>query len=680
MNLGLVHAFQVGKTPRAIAWSFLAIYMACLPGCTAVRAVPSTGSTGLVTGISAGFFVPVGAFEKQASGVTKASAGLTVPPVHEAAVPTVPPTFLAPEVLLYASPSTRAFFSTGGVDAKVNIRIWEVFLRKYKIPFRTLTAVEQLEKAQPGVLLMPSTVALSERERRGVTGFREKGGSVLASWLSGVRSENGEWLGFGFMEAALDARVVGNTGAAEDDNFMMPHGDGPVTHSLPAGLRVWLERSKELHPLRLVGRNSAAHVMDWSRTVIAGKPSAAIVFDERRQLSGRLSRSVVLGYPEQLWLSADPKALEAIAHNALMWLLRQPVAYVAAWPAPYTSALTMAVDAAEIVQDSDLTFASGLEGAGGRATFYVLSDNVAKSAPTLKQLRARGHEIAYLGDRFDGFKDQSSSVQAKRLDSMRKEIRGAGLDIAADAGFHAPMESYDRVTEKLVKDRGFGHFVSFMDATDARLPFFVDADSASGNAANNPRMVVLPRTQKGPEDAMEEGDPEEGMANFLAELDLAKEMGGLSVVRLPNQNLLTNEQLAEIFGYLKPRKDHVWLATAGQVAQWWHQRDLVSARLDPSGVAPQLTVRIRGESTLRQAVTVWVNLPESGGALRLVPIGSHAKLPKIARVDGWRSALVLEGFAPGAYQWSLYFDRPAANGHTQGETGAMSARAHSSQI
>jgi len=607
--------------------------------------------------------VPAHVFDQQGSGAGKAPAGVAAPPVGVADALTGPPNNLVAEVLLYASPTTHAFFSTGGLDARVNIRLWEVFLRKYKIPFRTLKTVEQLEQARPGVLLLPSAVALSEREKRGVTDFREKGGSVLASWLSGVRNENGAWQGFGFMEAALDVKVVGNTGAAEDDNFMMPHGGGPVTHSLPAGLRVWLERSKELHPLRLVGRHSAAHIMDWSRTVVAGKPTASIIYDERNQLSGRLSRTVVLGYPEQLWLSADPKALEAIAHNALMWLLRQPDAYVVAWPAPYTSALAMAVDAAEIVQDGDLTFAKGLEDAGGRATFYVLSANAAKSALTLKQLRARGHEIAYLGDRFEGFEDQSSSVQAKRLDAMRNEIREAGLDLAADAGFHAPMESYDRVTEKLLRDRAFGHFVSFMDATDTRLPFFVDADPAAGNPATIPRMVVLPRTQKGPEDAMEEGDPEEGMANFLAELDLAMQMGGLSVVRLPNENLLTKEQVAEIFSHLKSRNDHVWLATSGQVAQWWRERDRVNARLDPGEAAPQLTVTIRGEGSLRQAITVWVNLPQAGGGLRLVPKGSHTKFPKIARVDGWRSAVVLEGLAPGVYQWSVYFDRLAASGN-----------------
>ena len=59
---------------------------------------------------------------------------------------------------------------------------------------------------------------------------------------------------------------------------------------------------------------------------------------------------------------------------------------------------------------------------------------------------------------------------------------------------------------------------------------------------------------------------------------------------------------------------------------------------------------------------MWVNLPESGTALRLVARGSYQNTPKIASVDAWRSAVVLEGLAPGEYQWQLYFDRPASSG------------------
>ncbi len=652
-----------------VSCHLLWIALALLPGCADVKALPANAPAGAassapaaaVTSPALELFVPAGYFSKPAAGPVAATAGTaaTQAPAKAAAVPFVPAAPMVLKVLLYESTTTRAFLARGGVDAREGIYTWDVFLRKYKIPFELLSSVEQLEKAQPGVLLLPSAVALSEREKQAVMDFRAKGGGVLATWLTGVRAENGEWRGFGFMETALDAKVVGNTEAEKNDTFLMPHADNPVTHALPAGLRVWLEHPKDWYPLRLQGRHPAANIMDWSRTVATGKSSTTLVFDERSQASGKLSRSVVFGYPERLWRSGDPKALEAIAHNALMWLLRQPDAFVANWPHPYGSAFVMAVGATEVLIDVDLLFAKMMEDTGGKASYYVVSELADKSAKILKQIQAGGHEVAYYGDRFEGFKDQPLAAQAKRLDTMRNEMKSAGFDLAADAGFRAPMDSYDGNTEKLLQQRAFGHNLIYMGTAEARLPLMAPLDAAAPKGGK--ALVILPRTQNAPED-LTDIDPDGGMKTFFAETDLVAQMAGLSVASMGSQSMLTKEQLVEMFQYLKARREGMWLATSGQVADWWRERERVSARLEPGTPAPQLSVTIAGTGPLKQAVTVWVNLPESGTSLRLVARGSYQNTPKIASVDAWRNAVVLEGLAPGEYQWQLYFDRPTGSG------------------
>ena len=629
-----------------------------LQGCTSTRPIASEQLKGTAVTQTTGLFVPADAFGKKAVGSMQSSLSTVKSSESATTLSAVFSSPLAASVFIYTSPITEKYFVTGGIDAKVNIQQWEVFLRKYKIPFQVISSIDKLENAQPGVLLLPSSIALSEREKQAVVSFRAKGGGVLATWLTGVRGEKGEWQGFGFMENALDAKVVGNTEADENDNFMMPNGDSPVTYSLPAGLRIWLERPKDWYSLRFATGNSAAQIMDWSRVFIAGKPTSTIVFDERPQPSGQLSRSVVLGYSERLWLSADPKLLEAIAHNSLMWLLRRPDAYLSAWPYPYKSAFVLAVDSADVISDTDVVFAQSLENAGGRATYYVLSENAAKSADNLKKIRARGHEVDYFGDRFAGFKDHSSAVQGGRLDAMVKGLKSTGVEVAEDAGFHAPMESYDKTTEKLLKERAFGHYIAFMDSTDARLPFFAPVEAGAVKPAKS--VVVLPRTQNGPEDSMEEGDPEIGLKTFLSELELSEQMGGLSVVRVPNQSLLTAAQSGEIFKHLKARRDQMWLATSGQIADWWRERERVTARLDSGVTAPQLTVTVKPGPPLQQAATVLINLPESGSTVRLVARGSYEKSPKVASVDAWRAAVVLNGLAAGEYQWYVYFDRMVA--------------------
>lgn len=631
-----------------------------LQGCSALPSSSANASadapTGLVAALPAGFFVPTGFFSKSA-GAETAPITAAIDPTSILTAPTTP---RVSRVLLYASSATQAYFETGGLDAKVNTQLWETFLRKYKIPFQRVDSADQLEKAQPGVLVLPSAVALSERERRAIVDFRARGGGILSSWLTGVRSEKGAWLGFDFMASALDVKVIGDTQANEDDNFMMPYGDTAVTHSLPAGLRIWLDRPKEWYPLRLLGAHPAAQIMDWSRTMLPDKQNTAVVFDERKQTSGLLSRSVVLGYPERLWLSSDPKALEAIAHNALMWLLRQPDAYISAWPHPYASAMVLAVDSPDVIVNIDLDFAKSAEAAGGWATYYVLTENAVKSADTLKALKSRGHEIAYLAEHYVGFKRQSSGTQAKRLDTMRDEMKTAGVEIAANAGFHAPMESYDKVTERLLMELGFDHYVSFMDVTDARLPFFAVPDEGVAQPAN--ALVVLPRTQGGPEDSEDDGGPENVLKTYLAELNLSEKMAALSVVRIPNQTMLGAPELAVFFKDMKARHDRMWMATGGQIANWWRERDRVSISLDAQEASPLLTVTIAGNTPLQKAVTVLVNLPEAGSALRLVANDDKEKMPKIASVDNWRAALVLQGLAPGTYRWHLHFDHATSNG------------------
>lgn len=652
---------------------FLCITLALLPGCAEVKPLPANASAGSSTaststttpastqGSGPDLFVPAGFFSKSVKDPKQPGTALasTSAPLKAVTEPFAPSTPIAPRVLLYASPTTSAHLAKAGFNAAENVQTWDVFLRKYGFPFQVLTSVEQLDKAQPGVLLLPSALALSEREKQAVIDFRAKGGSVLASWLTGVRNENGEWRGFGFMENVLDVKVVGNNEAEKNDTFLIPHGDNPVSHALPAGQRIWMEHPKDWYPLRLMGRHPAASIMDWSRTVTLGKSSTTMVFDERRQSSGNLSRSVVLGYPERLWRSGDPKALEAIAHNALMWLLRQPAAFVSSWPYPYASAFVMAVSAYEVVVDIDLLFAKAMEEAGGRATYYMLSENALKSAKVLKQIQARGHEVAYHGDRFELLKDKPLAVQAKRLDTMVSEMKSAGFDMTVNAGFRAPMDSYDQTTEKLLQERGVGHTLTFMGTTEARLPYFAPIDADAPKTAK--AMVVLPRTQGGPEDLID-ADLDTGLDTFLNELSVAEQMSGLSVASIPNQSLLTSEQQAEIFKFVKARQERMWLATAGQVADWWRERERVSARLESGATGPQLSVTIKGNGRLQRAAAVWVNLPESGNSLRLVARGNYEKAPKIASVDAWRAAVVLEGLMPGEYQWQLFFDRPTASG------------------
>jgi hypothetical protein len=556
------------------------------------------------------------------------------------------------QVLLYASPTTRAYFSALGMDYQNGFANWENLLRRHDIQFELVSSLDSLKTAAPDVLLLPSAVALTDNEKRSIADFRERGGSVLASWLTGVRGESGQWLGFGFMEQTLNTKVLGNTEATADDTFVMPHGDNPVLHHLPAGLRVWIDRAPEWFALRLKGAHSAAEIMDWSRTVKTGNPSSVIAFDERVMASGRASRSVVLGYPERLWSANERGAMETIALDALNWLARQPDAYTAAWPWPFRSALVVAVDAADNLTEGALRYAKLAEELGGSASYFVSADQAESSAPVLKEIQSRGHEIAYLGDRFVGFKDQPADTQAQRLDSMVATVNAAGIDVGKSPGFRAPMESYDAVTEGLLGERGFSYLVGDPGSSQARLPVIV----AGKESVNG--LVNLPRTQSGPDDALARGEWTMAVNDFADEFTLGQQMAGLGVIRIPGQSALSDSQWAEVARHMKANSPTRWTASAGRVAAWWRERARVRVTLDTEVAPPLLTVLVSGTESLRQPVTVLVNLPQTTSMLSLVGDADEAGTPKVLAFDKWRHAVILEGLAPGSHHWFLSFDRP----------------------
>jgi hypothetical protein len=622
----------------------LLLPIAFLQGCASAVTTadqPKLASTSKATAakmLTDEFFAPKGALIAAGNQKNK-----QLQPQHSKLSTTALPQAFEVRVLLYSSLSNKVFFETAGLNVANTIRGWETFLKKYQFSYTQINEVSQLERSTSGLLILPSTVALSMREKQAIVDFRARGGSVLSTWLTGVRDEKGVWQGFDFMEQVLDAKVLGDTSAHKDDNFLLPHGDSPVSNVLLAGERIWLERAKNWLPLKLNGRQVAAQIMDWSRSFDSNKHTGAIVFDERPLSADASSRVVTLAYPERLWQTAEPKQLEAIHHNVLTWLLRLPNAYKSAWPAGARSALLLAVDATEVISESDIAVAKLMDDIGVRATYYTLSDHLAKSTNHLIALQTRGHEIAYMGDSFNGFKGQPESVQATRIDNARKLTRESKIIVPEAPGFHAPTESFDKVTKDLLAQRGFGHYIDTMEASEARLPFL------DTNSTGKLKPVVFPRTQRGPEDATEEGDVDDGIQSFLSEYKLSVQMGGIAVVRMPTQSLLPLDDWTKVFAGLNQNREGVWSATASQIAHWWRERERVSVSLRGQINQTELTIEVKGAEAINEPVVVFVNLPKYGAIVRINSASSIAEKVKIVAVDRWRIGLVLNDVPVGSH-------------------------------
>lgn len=561
------------------------------------------------------------------------------------------------EVWLYVSPASQTQLMAWGADPTTGLRIWENYLRDHAIAHARISGAQDLNRIDAkGILLLGSTVVLSDAEKLAIAHWRDRGGAVLSTWLTASHDENGRALGDAFMREVLDVQVVGNTQDEVDDTFMIVHGDNPLTHQLPAGSRVWLERVPKQLPLRLVGKQEAAQIMSWSRTYDVQKPSGLVAYHERKMPSGRYSRSATLGYAEQNWLRSDPKQLHAVASGVLNWLWRRPAAYLGAWPNPYQSGFLMALQAGEMLSDADVALGKAFAALGGRGTFYVHAGNAAKALSAIRAVKAQGHDIGYFSDRFEGFQGQSEAVQRGRLDTMHKLLEEAKIPVSVPASFSTPMDAYDKVTQRLLLERGYDNYLAFMEVTDSALPVLSQRPS-TGSAPT----VVLPRTLIGPEETIESEDPDAAWTSYLKLLGISVDMGGLIVMRLPSQTLLTPEQRKQLFDTVASLRPRIWMASANQIAQWWRNRERVTVALEPQ--EPGLLLRVRVAETLAssQPLVVWVNLPHPNRVLRLQPLQKGGALARVAPEDNWRAAIVLGNLAAGEYTWRLQFEEAPAH-------------------
>jgi len=618
--------------------------VAVLSGCSNTKAGTKQKAPSLMTPIAADFFIPADAFD--AKGNRPAAPAPASQPWQQGATP-VP---FQPEVLVYFSPTSQAYYRKGNLDGGLNVVLWERFLKKYQFPYRVLASIDDLQKAQSGVLVLASDVALSQREQQLITQFRQHGGSVFVSWLTGVRDESGAWQGFGYMESLLGIHVAGFTGPQEDDRYINPSGTTAVSHSLPAGQRIWTERAPGWFSLKVSGGHPAAQMLTWSRELETPQVTTSMVFDDTALANGQSSRMVFFGWPERLWMAADPQQHEALLFDSITWLLRRPDAYLATWPYPYSSAYMPAVYMADVFNDNDLPFAKFLQENKLHATYFILSHEIDKSFAALEKIQALGHELAYEGDVYEGFKGQPLSEQRKRLDSMRADIQANKLAMPAEAGFYPPMDAVDANTTQAVLQQPFQYQIVSITASDRSTPT-IQNGARSGQQAP---LVLIPRLGRGAEEMLDDFDEPEVIISQAAELDSVDEAGGISVARFANQSLLSKETAHALVNAALARKDHMWMTSGSQVAQWWLERSRVSEEISGIAEAPQLTITVTGQSALTEDVAVWLNLPYRGAGVQLTPIDG-APLLKIASGDPDRAALILRGLTPGHHAWSLRF-------------------------
>jgi Polysaccharide deacetylase len=556
-------------------------------------------------------------------------------------------------ILLVRSEATAQYFATGKGDYNKLLDTWRGYFTRSNTVFKEITFAQLRQQSVPSVLVIPSAVVLVGTEKELLEQKIAQGFSVLATWATGVRDEQGQWLGYGNLERWLHAKVEADIRADSEDRFLLPYGDTPLSLDIPAGKRIYLGKISE-PMLRVQSANGAGRYSVWAReSYPAVRQLHAVSFDERQN-----ARRVYFGFPETAWLTAGP-VLDQLVAGSLSWLGRQPKIAKAAWPAPAEAAFFMEMDT-EDKYDNALIFAQHLESRQLRSTFYSVTEVASKSRPTVLQL-AKKHEIALHGDVHTGFKGQPAAQQQERFSKQFAQMKELLADVREVRGFRAPLEDFDPQTEQIMRAAGVRHHVSGVNASDDLLPFFAQENGKKVDSES--ALLVIPRGLLDDINYVRMGisDPTHVGEVMSGALDDVVATRGLGLFSVHSQNFMPggvlDRQIPGLLDAVVRSKGKIWFPTGSQIDHWWRARERIQLAVKPVD-ADRQEVRLKvlpGASGAVKKLRLTVVAPRTGVKPVLESASRSLGHTQVVALDAYRHALVFEALEPGDHQFSVRF-------------------------
>ena len=555
-------------------------------------------------------------------------------------------------VYLYVSPASAEYLKSKGISYDDSISKWRQYLKKYDKNTKEITKAQLTQKLAPGVLVLPSSLVLDDDEIKAIKTFALAGGSLLATGAMATIGQDGHAKSSDLLEALFKLRILGNFNRETESTYLMPFGDGPLTWAVPAGRRMHMGQVPANH-LRIEADQTAAVFIGWTRNKNKDPLSAAVAYTESSS-----HRGVFFAFPESSWGYQKARDWTALLDGTMSWLRREPKLFKAAWPHGFAASHLIEMDTEDKFTSAP-NFAADLEKIGVKGTFYSLTSEAIKYPAIVKDLLARGHEIAYHADVHTGFKSLDAATQEKRIQQMRSHMQSILGDKSAGAtGFRAPTESYDDTTETLLRKHGILHHAADPNSLEDRLPSFSKSER---NVASDKALIILPRTQLDDLNFQTQLYSTERIDEEMAfDLDLTIKGGAFSLFSVHSQNYVDGgymrKPMSNYLGRVAAAKDRLWVARGDQIAAWWRKRESTKVKVTPQDNGLLLQISVPQTDGI-EGLTVIAALPEKDAAISVSEHGTAPTKFSIKLLDQFRSALIFNRLDVGEYEYLIKFSK-----------------------
>ena len=495
--------------------------------------------------------------------------------------------------------AAASFYTTAGALDSI-VADWRAAASAVGASARVVNAVSARDDRTARVLVIPSSPCLTVEAHEAIDAVTARGGGVVLTGLTGIDDAGCRPIGYGL--------VVGVTGASRADTLesrpmayvTLPAGN-PLTIDIPPGSRIDLNPGRQV-ALRLPGRDAF-----YSDYALQPEPAgAAPLLDVAVTHNSRgRGRVVYWGFElrDVVRLPWDRALARLLARNSLAWAGGLPTAAVEAWPKGRVAAAAIAQDVEAGFQNAQLAFDS-LRAAHVRSTFFLTSDIARRYDDLSHDLANEGGEVGSHTENHRLLGGLPASRQRDRLETTQHDLTKL-LGLPVD-GLRPPQEQFDAATMKAWLAVG-GRYL--FGANDSR--------SASPELLPIGRDTLVLIGRVGSDDfgaaAAAHNDPTATARIFLDEYERLRALGGLYALSYHSQLLATPDLVPALARVARTiaADTAVWLATTGEIAEWWRDRAQLDARVTQRADGFDVTVRNRGERLVGSAV-VRVDLRAAG--------------------------------------------------------------------
>ena len=494
-------------------------------------------------------------------------------------------------VVVVRDAATAGYYdSPRSLDAIV--QAWRDALRASGADVRVVSSGTPGALRDAAVLVVPSSPCLTIATREAIAATLARGGGVVLTGPTGTHDAGCRAIGWGLVTELTRASRVEAVGRRGMVYVTIPDG-GPLGIGIPPGARLDLDPAGQV-ALRRQGRDAY-----YSGYALMPEPAAGLPLVDAAVVHAAHGRGRVVYWGFEVRDVADApwnRALvRLLARNSVAWAAGTPMAAAEPWPRGRRAAAIVAHDVEH--QFTNVRHAlDSLRDIGVRSTFYLTSNLAARHRRLTRALAEVG-EIGTHSEDHRLLGGTPPDSQRARLALTQREL----AEVLGDSvrGLRPPEEQFDRATMRAWLDAGGTYMFGANNARVAAPELLaLDGDTIVMLARVNADDFVMtgPRAPR---------DRAALAATFLGEFANVRALGGLYILSYHSQLLSQPEHVPVLARVVRgmTADTTVWVATAGDVADWWRRRAALAVRVTPErGGMLRVTVRNTGPWLLHDAV------------------------------------------------------------------------------